>query len=438
MKFPESVLKISFIRLFCITIFFSGLILQSGCSVTKIYHQIPPPKDAITGIQGFYLEKFKGEQSVLFSKILIHEINQLSSLKNFAFIPENGKKKVAIISAEVLSYKVNEKQKLLQQTQISLLEKKVVKENPSGINVIERAFDFVEKPYSERSIDITLHLEIAFKITNSGGDKIFFSGLEKASLNQSYTGEENILLIPDKTDQMVYLAQLLIKKFLYRVNPEKTEIIVSLEKGSQPVPWTIGLLDLGHPRIIRSNHFATGGRYDLAIKGWNYVLFEPRTYPETETFAFTDNVFIRLKKAKLPSSTLSPLLGIHGKEFNIDEIDVVLMGLMPSRDFNRYEQIIKLHSSRSQKNNRKNLAAAHFNIGSVYQLRNEMELAAYHFAQANAYNPDEKYALAWNDIQHIIGDYNPFNTLDERNVNSAAKLPPPDGALMQPSKKNNP
>ena len=85
-----------------------------------------------------------------------------------------------------------------------------------------------------------------------------------------------------------------------------------------------------------------------------------------------------------------------------------------------------------------NIGAAHYIIGSVYQLRNEMELAAYHYAQANAYNPDEKYAIACNDIQHIIGNYNPFDALNERNVKSAAKLPPPDGALMHPSNKNNP
>ena len=438
MKAPESLLSISFIRLFCIATLFPSLMLQLGCSVTKIYHQIPPSPDAISGIQGFYLNSFKGMQSVLFSKILIHEINQLSSLKYFAFIPENNKKNIAVISAEVQTYQVTEKEKILKQNKISLLEKEVVKENPSGINVIKREFEFLEKPYSERSIDRTIHLEIAFKITNSDGDKIFFSSLEKASLNQSYTGEESILLIPDRTDHMVHLAQLLIKKFLDRINPEKTEIVVSLEKGIEPVTWSMGFIDFGHPRIIRSNHFATGGRYDLAIKGWNYVLFEPRTYPETETFTFTDDVFIRLKKTKLPSSTLSPLLGIHGKEFNTEEIDVVLMGLIPSQDFERYAQIIKLHSSRSQKNNRKNFAAAHFNIGSVYKLRNEIQLAAYHFAQANAYNPHEKYALAWNDIQHIIGNYNPLNTLNERNVKSAAKLPPPDGALMQPFKKNNP
>jgi len=434
MNFPSSVLSIFFIRLFYIAALFTSLILQSGCSVTEIHHQVPPSPYAISEIKGLYLEKFKGKHSVLFSKILIHEINQLSSLKYFAFLPENEKKQVGVISAEVQSYKVNDRQKLQQQTHISLVEKEVKKENPSGKNLIERAFEFVEKPYSVRSIERTLHLEISFKITNSTGDKTLFSNLEKAILKQSYTGEESILLIPDKTDEMVHLAQLLIKKFLDQINPEKTDKIVVLEKGSAPVPWTIGLLDFGHPRILRSNHFATGGRYDLALKGWNYVLFEPRTHPEKETFEFTDNVYIRLKKAKLPSSTLRLLLEIHGKEFSMKEIDVVLMGLIPNQDFNRYSQIIKSHSSRSQKNYRKNLAAAHYNVGSVYQLRNEMLMAAYHFAQANAYNPDEKYALAWNDIQHIIGDYNPFDASNERNVESAAKLPPPDGALLQPSK----
>ena len=287
MKFPVFVFSISLIRLFCIAALFPGLMLQSGCSVTEIHHQIPPSPYSISGIRGLHLEKFKGKQSVVFSRILIHEINQLSSLKYFAFLPEHGKKQVGVISAEVQSYKVNDQQQLIQQTHISLLEK-LVKGNPSGMNVVGRTFEFVEKPYPVRSIDRTLHLEIAFNITNSTGDKILFSNLEKASLKQNYTGEERILLIPDTIDEMAHLAQLLIKKFLDRINPEKTEKIVVLEKGSEPVPWTIGLLDFGHPRIIRSNHFATGGRYDLALKGWNYVLFEPRTYPESETFKFTD------------------------------------------------------------------------------------------------------------------------------------------------------
>ena len=177
MKFLVSVFSISFIRLFCIAALFPGLMLQSGCSVTEIHHQIPPSPYAISGIRGLYLEKFKGKQSVVFSRILIHEINQLSSLKYFAFLPENEEKHVAVINAKVKSYKVNDLQKFLQQTHISLLEKEVIKENPSGINVIGRAFDFVEKPYTVRTIERTLYLEIDFQITNSTGEKTLFSNL---------------------------------------------------------------------------------------------------------------------------------------------------------------------------------------------------------------------------------------------------------------------
>ena len=32
---------------------------------------------------------------------------------------------------------------------------------------------------------------------------------------------------------------------------------------------------------------------------------------------------------------------------------------------------------------------------------------------------------------------NPFDALDERNIESAGKLPPPDGVLLQPSNKKN-
>ncbi|GIT73670.1 MAG: hypothetical protein Ct9H300mP28_34840 [Pseudomonadota bacterium] len=67
-----------------------------------------------------------------------------------------------------------------------------------------------------------------------------------------------------------------------------------------------------------------------------------------------------------------------------------------------------------------------------------MELAAYHFAQANAYNPDEKYALAWNDIQHILGNYNPFDALNEKNVESPGETPSSRWSPAQPSNIKNP
>ena len=68
----------------------------------------------------------------------------------------------------------------------------------------------------------------------------------------------------------------------------------------------------------------------------------------------------------------------------------------------------------------------------MYHLRNELELAEYHFAQANAYNPQEKYSQAWTDLQHLQGDYNPLDKLMDRTVESAGKLNPPEGALLQP------
>jgi len=231
---------------------------------------------------------------------------------------------------------------------------------------------------------------------------------------------------------MTRIAQLLIQKFLDDINPEPKEHVVELEKGTSPLPWTMGLLDFGHPRIIRSNHFATGNMYDLALKGWNYVIFEPRIYPKSERFIFTEDVYTRLKKADLPHTTLQPLLEIHEKSFAPDEINVVLLGLIPSQDFERYAQIIKSHARISQNIDRLNLAVAHYNLGTVYHLRNELELAAYHFAQANAYNPHERYSQAWTDLQHLQGDYNPLDTLMDHSVESAGKRPPPKGALLRP------
>jgi hypothetical protein len=129
---------------------------------------------------------------------------------------------------------------------------------------------------------------------------------------------------------------------------------------------------------------------------------------------------------------LQPLLEVHGKSFDQDEINIVLLGLIPNQDFERYARIIKSHARITQKINRLNLATAHYNLGVVYHLRNELELAEYHFAQANAYNPHEKYSQAWTDLQHLKGDYNPLDDLMDRSVETAGKQNPPEGALLQP------
>ena len=424
--------RIQFFHISLFAAIFPAFLFFSGCSVSQIYHEIPPSPEALTEINSIYIDIFQGEQSVLFNKILTHEINQRPLLKNLLLLPEKEQTNAAVLSVEVRRYAIHDEEEIRQQTQIILVEHEVLQDNPAGLNTIERVFEFVEKPYNERLIHRTLDLEIYYTITNVSGDKTLYSNVENASLKQSYTGEENILLIPDPVDEMARLAQLLMQKFLDRITPEPKERVVELEEGTSPVPWTFGLLDFGHPRIIRSNHFATGKRYDLALKGWYYVLFEPRTYPKSERFLFSDEVYLRLKKADLPHTTLQPLLEIHGKSFDQDEINIVLLGLIPNQDFERYAQIIKSHTRITQNIDRLNLASAHYNLGVVYHLRNELELAEYHFAQANAYNPQEKYSQAWTDLQHLQGDYNPLDKLMDRTVESAGKLNPPEGALLQP------
>ena len=432
MRVLISVSSIHFFHFSFLVLHLLAVLLASGCSVTHIYHAVPPSPKALSDINSLHVDQFQGERSELFSKILIHEINQRPRLKYLAVYPDISIKKAAVLSAEVRRYSVLDKEEMQHRTHISLVEHRVMQKNPAGLNIFRRSFEFVEKPYNERLIHRTLDLEIAFKITDIAGVKTLYSNSENASLQQSYSGEENILLIPVASDEMTRIAQLLIQKFLDRINPEPIEHVVELEKGTSPLPWTMGLLDFGHPRIIRYNHFATVSRYDLALKGWNYVLFEPRVYHKSERFIFTDDVYTRLKKADLPHTTLQPLLEIHEKSFAPDEINMVLLGLIPNQDFERYAQIIKSHARISQNIDRLNLAAAHYNLGTVYHLRNELELAAYHFAQANAYNPHERYSQAWTDLQHLQGDYNPLDTLMDRSVESAGKRPPPKGALLQP------
>ena len=407
-------------------------VILTGCSVTRIYHEVPTSQIALSEINSIHVKHVQGVQSVLLSKILIHELDQFPQLNYLAVFPEVSKTNAAVLSAEVRRYSTIDEEKNLTQTHINLKEHEGLQKNPSGLNVIRRTFEFVEKTYTERTIQRTLDIEIAFKVTNIAGDKTLFFKIEKASIEKNYRGDENILLIPDSSDAMIQLAQLLIQKFLDRINPEKNEHVVELEKGTNPVPWTFGLLDFGHPRIIRSNLFATGNRYDLALKGWNYVLFEPRTYPRSERFYFSDEVYIRLKKAGLPQTTLRPLLEIHGKSFDHNEIKIVLSGLISNQDFERYAKIIKSHARFTQDINRLNYAAAHYNLGVVFQLRNELELSAYHFSQANAYNPNEKYSQAWTDLQHLKGGYKTLDSLMDYSVESFGKLPPPEGALLQP------
>jgi len=406
----------------------------SGCSVTKIHREIPPSPLAVTGINYIYVQKFNGRQSILFNKILTHEINKQGYFELLKMFPNVSKKNTAILNAEVKRYVVKDIEEIRQQKKIILVEQKVIKKNSSGPSTFDREFIFVEEPYRERVIHRTLDLAISFKITNIAKNETLYIKEENTSFKKSYFGEESILLIPDSTDEMARLSQLIIQKFLDRTYPKDKEQVIELETGTSPIPWTLGLLDFGHPRIIRSNHYAIGENYKLALKGWNYVLFEPRTFPESENYNFTDEVFLRLKKAKLPNSTLKSLFGLHGKSFDQEEINIVLLGLISNQDFRKFSKIIKSHSLSNQRINRINLAAAHYNLGTVYQIRDELELAEYHFTQAYAYKPHDKFSQALTILKHLKGNYDPLEDPMEYSAKFKGELDPPEGALLKPKK----
>jgi len=65
-----------------------AVILTAGCSVTRIYHEVPPSPDALSEINSFHVNQVEGVQSALFGKILIHELAQFPQLNYLAIFPE--------------------------------------------------------------------------------------------------------------------------------------------------------------------------------------------------------------------------------------------------------------------------------------------------------------------------------------------------------------
>ena len=432
MRFPDSVLRIHLNQFFNILFLLSSLLYLSGCSVSKIYQEILPSNFALQSTDFIRLEKFEGENSVLFEKIFYHEMSQQSFFKNATLSSDILKKNVALVTAKVTRYNIHDFDEIKQSKSINLVEKNKIQNNSSVSNSSKNEFYFVEKIIEVPVIHRTLDLEIRFVIKNSESNKVIHDFKENTSFKNSYVGEERILLIPDSKDEMVRLAEFIMKKFFNKIIPEKREIVIELEKGTDPIKWSFGLLDFGHPKIIRSNHYATGKRYDLALKGWNYVLFEPRPSPESENYFFNDEVYISLKKSKFPASILQNLFSIYGKSFNENEVNKVLLSLLSDYDYNKYSRFVKSQSRLSKSINFLNLASAHFNLGKLHQLSNDLELADYHYAKAYSYNSEEKYSRAWTEIQHLKGNYNPLNDLTEISVESSKNKPPPKNAILHP------
>lgn len=432
MKFPEvfhNQIKSFFIAIF---IFIPGL---SGCVSSKIQYNLPPSPHALTGLSYFYIQEFKGQNSLLMKNILIQE---LYKAPNFEYLEEYPKEeqlsKSAALSAEILVYSVRDDVEIRPETRISMIERDIVERSEhSNKHARKKVFDFVEVPYNERIIHRTLDLNIQFTVMQPKTADIIYKNTERISFQQSYVGEDSILLIPLAEDEMERLGRELARRLLEKLNPALPRKMLSLEQGSSPMLW--GSIDMGHPRILSGNRYAVTKDYQKAIKIWSYVVFAPQVFSSSDLFIFNKTVFAKLKATHLPQSVLKPLIELNGQEFEAKDFDGILIKLLGIKTFQRYGPIIKAHTNASKTTENLNLASAHYNLGSVYRLQNQLNLAAFHFAQANAYNPKVKYAQAWTDVQHELGDYNPLDTLMDRTIETAEKLNPPSEALIQPQKK---
>ncbi|MBF0286543.1 MAG: hypothetical protein HQM14_01880 [SAR324 cluster bacterium] len=419
--------------LLCLASFF--LLFLAGCLPKRVHYEIPPSHHALTGISQLHVDEFAGQNALFFKDILIQEIYKIPNF-DYQEIYPTGSEYAAIITSKVMVYSVRNEKELRDQNRVKLIQRDIV-QRPKGSSerIRKRIFDFVEVPYKERAVHRTLDLNISFTVTSAKTNKILYKNTEKVSFQQSYIDEEEILLMPLSQDEMERLGRLLIRRFLEKINPSLSRKSLELEIGTAPLPLSLGMADVGHPRILNGNRYAVIQDYEKAIKIWNYVVFSPQPFASEEIFEFNDRVFAQLKSAKLPPRIIQSLLELHNDSFSLEELNEILPKLIGQRNYLIYSTIIKTHARAAKNRDRLNLAAAHYNLGSVYQLQNKLSLAAYHFAQANAYNPNEKYAQAWTDVQHELGDYNPLDTLMDRTIEAASKQLPPSEALVKVEKR---
>ena len=98
MCFPKSISRINLfyhysnLTLILLTNFFLG------CSATKIYQEIPPSRESLKGINAIFVDQFEGNQSLLFEKILNHEIDKHKVFKNLEIFPNDSSNNSAILS----------------------------------------------------------------------------------------------------------------------------------------------------------------------------------------------------------------------------------------------------------------------------------------------------------------------------------------------------
>ena len=62
---------------------------------------------------------------------------------------------------------------------------------------------------------------------------------------------------------------------------------------------------------------------------------------------------------------------------------------------------------------------------------NELDVASYHFAQANAHLPKDKYAQKWADTQILMGVYNPVESLAGLTISKAGDGEAPEESMVR-------
>lgn len=409
------------------------LSLLTGCLSKTVYYTDSPTPEALLRTSAFSIERFNGRQAGLFRDIFVQEVYRIPNFDYLDEIDPTQREFTALVSAEVQIYSIRDEEETRGNTKVNLRPRSVMLSSPGQETPVPRqAFEFEEIPYSERMIHRTLDLEIDFSFQDATRKQEIYQGKERISFQQSYVGEAEILAMPRAEDEMERLGRLLVQRLLDRLNPVQKNRSLELEVGTSPLPWSNDLVDIGHPGILQANRYAISGDYERALKGWSYVIFEPVAFGETERFLFGSELYSRLRHARLPQTTLKALLRLYGKSYSLKEIDPVLLALLEREDFERYSAIVKFYARASRPQDGPNLAAAHFNLGAVYRLQKRWDLAAYHFAQANAYLPTGKYAQAWTDMQVAMGNFNPLDTLADNTIEAAGNTPPPVEALVQP------
>ena len=98
---------------------------------------------------------------------------------------------------------------------------------------------------------------------------------------------------------------------------------------------------------------------------------------------------------------MAQLLKLHGRSFKPEELKIVMGRLINAEENATYLGMIKSQTRENRRSDAVNLAAAHYNLGIVHQLLGELEVASYHFAQANAHQPKDNQPINKYLIQQI-------------------------------------